>query len=107
MKAKHWLSTAFHLQMDGQTEQQNQVLEHYLCSYIDYQQDDWVTKLAMAEFTYNNSVHSTTEQTSFYTMYGYHPEFTWDIKDDAPGGGAPAACDCTAQIAVIRKQLLK
>src|SRR4051794_15927973 len=60
MKAKRRLSTAFHPQTDGQTERQNQVLEQYLRAYVDYQQDDWVTMLPMAEFTYNNSVHSST-----------------------------------------------
>ena len=93
MKAKRRLSTAFHPQTDGQTERQNQVLEHYLRSYIGYRQDDWVKMLPMAEFTYNNSTNATTGQTPFYAMYGFHPEFTWDVEDDVPGGEAPAARD--------------
>ena len=35
-------STAFHPQMDGQTEHQNQTFEQYLQSYVNYQQDNWV-----------------------------------------------------------------
>ena len=35
------LSTAFHPQTDGQTEQQNQTLEHYLRVYCNFTQDDW------------------------------------------------------------------
>ena len=27
----------------------------------------------MAQFTFNNTVHSTTGETPFYTNYGYHP----------------------------------
>ena len=35
------LSTAYHLQTDGQTECQNQLLEHYLHCYTNFEQDDW------------------------------------------------------------------
>jgi hypothetical protein len=35
------LSTAYHLQTDGQTEKVNQILEQYLRCIINYQQDDW------------------------------------------------------------------
>ena len=74
LKVKRRLSTAFHPQSDGQTERQNQTVEHYLRCYCNYRQDDWCQRLALAEFTYNNSVHSTTNATPFYALYGYSPE---------------------------------
>jgi len=52
------MSTAFHTQTDGQTECINQVIEAYLRSYCNYEQNDWLEMLAMAEFAYNNSRHS-------------------------------------------------
>ena len=44
------LSTAFHPQTDGQTERTNAILEQYLGSYINYQQDNWCGYLPLAEF---------------------------------------------------------
>jgi hypothetical protein len=29
----------------------------------------------MVEFTYNNGVHSGSNQSPFYTCYGFHPQF--------------------------------
>jgi len=71
---KRRLSTAFHPQTDGQTERQNQTLEHYLRCYCNYRQNDWVNQLALAEFTYNNSQHSTIGTSPFYALYGFNPE---------------------------------
>jgi len=70
------MSTAFHPQTDGQTEHLNQTIEAYLRSFISYEQDDWVSLLPMAEFTYNNSNTNTTDISPFYANYGYHPTAT-------------------------------
>ncbi len=69
------LSTAFHPQTDGQTERVNQTLEHFIRHYCNYQQDDWNSLLPMAEFSYNNSKHSATNQSPFFVAYGYNPRF--------------------------------
>ncbi len=67
------LSTAFHPQTDGQTERVNAILEQYLRAYVNFSQDDWTTFLISAEFSYNNSWHSSIETTPFYANYGFHP----------------------------------
>jgi len=67
------MSTAFHPQTDGQTERLNQTIEAYLRSFVNYEQDDWVNLLPMAEFAYNNSVTTATGLSPFYANYGFHP----------------------------------
>ena len=54
------LSTTFHPQTDGQTEQMNQELEQYLQFFIEYRQKDWPEWLAAAEFAVNNKVYTAT-----------------------------------------------
>src|SRR3989440_2475418 len=105
MKARRKLSMAFHPQTDGQTERQNQTLEQYLRCYINYRQDDWVDWLPQAEFTYNNTVHSSTRVSPFFALYGYNPDFTWDVEDAIPEGEAPVAHERTAAIKAEGEQL--
>ena len=52
---KRCISTAFHPQMDGQTEILNQILENYLRAYTSLEQMNWAKLLPSAEFAYNNS----------------------------------------------------
>ena len=66
------LSLAFHPQTDSQTERVNQVLEQYLRCTINYQQDDWMEYLPLAEFAYNNTLHASTQQTPFFSNYGFY-----------------------------------
>jgi hypothetical protein len=105
MKARRRLSTAFHPQTDGQTERQNQVLEHYLRCYVNHKQDNWVKYLPMAEFVYNNSVHASTGMTPFYALYGYHPEFSWDVSTEPPNKEAPSAKERIEDLLNERKHL--
>ena len=55
------MSTAYYPQTDGQTERVNQILEQYLCCYVDELQDDWTRLLSSAEFTYNGAAHEGTK----------------------------------------------
>ncbi len=66
-------STAFHPQSDGQTERVNQTLEQYLRIFCDYEQKNWADLLDVAEFTYNNTEHSTTQHSPFYANTGVNP----------------------------------
>jgi transposase InsO family protein len=65
-------TTAYHPQADGQTERVNQELEQYLRVFVNERQDDWDELLPMAEFQYNNHVHSGTQNTPFLLDTGRH-----------------------------------
>lgn len=67
------MSTAYHPETDGQTERVNSVLNQYLRVYCNFLQDNWVQLLPLAEFAYNNSIHSATMVTPFMANYGINP----------------------------------
>ena len=100
---KRNLSTAYHPQSDGQTERVNQVMEQYLRLYCDYQQDDWASLLPLAEFAYNNSVHSTTKSSPFFANYGYHPRSLPDSITTT--SVVPAAEALASKLSEIHKSL--
>jgi hypothetical protein len=89
LKIKHKMSTAYHPQTDGQTERINQILETYLRMYLNYEQDNWVSLLPMAQLAYNGATTETTHVTPFFAFHGYplnigQYERTLDaISDDA------------------------
>ena len=64
------LSTVFHPQTDGQTEQMNQELEQYLQIFVEHRQKDWPEWLASAEFAINNKIHTATKMSLFMANYG-------------------------------------
>jgi hypothetical protein len=66
-------SSGYHTESDGQTERVNQILEQYLRCMINHQQDNWTDLLPLAEFAYNNTLHSSSKQIPFFSNYGCHP----------------------------------
>ncbi|MBW0498697.1 hypothetical protein O181_038412 [Austropuccinia psidii MF-1] len=74
LKISRDLSTAYHPETDGQTERVNQIQEQYLWMYVSYHQDDLNTWLPLAEFASNNSYHSSTKKSLFFTVYGRDPQ---------------------------------
>ena len=67
------LSTAYHPQTDGQTEQTNQELETYLRIFCTNNPTKWVQFLPSAEFHHNSAPHSSTKTSPFSLLYGYEP----------------------------------
>jgi hypothetical protein len=70
---KQNISTAYHPQTDGQTERVNQDLEQYLRIFTNFRQDDWDEWLAIAEFSYNDKIHTATGHSPFFLNSGQHP----------------------------------
>lgn len=83
LKIKVKLSTSFHPQTDGQTEKTNSVLEQYLRNFINYQQDNWVSLLPFAEFSFNNSINASTKTSPFMANYGFNPRMDFLNLDNA------------------------
>jgi len=74
------LSTAFHPQTDGQTEQMNQELEQYLQFFIEHRQKNWLEWLASAEFVVNNKIHTATKVSSFMENYRRELRMEGDVR---------------------------
>jgi len=83
IRIKRRLSTAFHPQIDGQIERQNQTLEHYLRCYCNYKQDNWGSLLPLAQYTYNSAPHASIGVSLFESVFGIVADFrfNWDDKD--------------------------
>jgi hypothetical protein len=94
-------STAYHPQTDGQTERVNQDVEQYLRVFTNFLQDDWADWLSLAEFSYNDKVHSTTGFSPFYTTLGFHPR-----KGTEPRLAVPteAADDFAKRMQLVREE---
>jgi len=85
---KRGMSLAYHAQTDGQTERTNQVLEGYLQTFVNYDQNDWYQLLPLAEHAYNNLATNTHKMTPFFTNYGFHPQMVWMKEREAHTPGA-------------------
>jgi hypothetical protein len=73
------MSTAYHAQTDGQTENANKTLETVLRSVVNFEQTDWDQHLHLVEFAVNSSKNATTGFTPFFLNYGLEPKTPIDI----------------------------
>nr|GEW07827.1 putative reverse transcriptase domain-containing protein [Tanacetum cinerariifolium] len=64
------LSTAYHLETDGQSERTIQTLEDMLRACAMDFGGNWDTHLPLVEFLYNNSYHSSIKCAPFEALYG-------------------------------------
>lgn len=67
------LSTAYHPQIDGQTEVVNRCLETYLQCMTSDKPQLWSRWLPLAEYWYNTSYHSATHTTPYEIVFVQPP----------------------------------
>ncbi|GKE67702.1 putative reverse transcriptase domain-containing protein, partial [Tanacetum coccineum] len=64
------MSTAYHLETDGQRERTIQTLKDMLCACVIDFGKGWVKHLPLVEFSYNNSYHASIKAAPFESLYG-------------------------------------
>ena len=72
-------STAFHPQIDGQTEVVNRSLGNLLRCLVGDHPGTWDLILPTAEFAYNSSVNRTTGKSPFEIVHGFKPRTPIDL----------------------------
>jgi len=68
------ISTAYHPQTDGASEQTNQTLEQYLHVFCGTQQNNWHAWLPLTQYTKNSWPSTTTKKTPFNLLISYTPQ---------------------------------
>ena len=65
-------ATTSHHETVGQVERNNAYIETYLRCFVGtYDDESWMDSSFLAEFCYNNSIHASTQQFPFLTLYNY------------------------------------
>jgi len=85
---KRCMSTAYHPQTAKQMERTKQVLEGYVRTFVNYDQNDWYQLLPLAEHGYNNSATNAHKMTPFFANYWFHPQMEWMEEREADNPGA-------------------
>jgi hypothetical protein len=70
MDTKLNFSSAYHPQIDGQTDRVNHILEDKLRASALKDKKSWVKCLPYVEFSYNNNYHKSLKMSPFKVLYG-------------------------------------
>jgi hypothetical protein len=94
------MTSAFHPQSDGQTENANKVIVMYLRCLTGDRPRQWLCWLPWAEYVFNTALQSALKETPFKIVYGRDPP---SIRSYEPGDTRVAAL---AQTMAERDELL-
>ena len=101
-------STAYHPQTDGQSERTIQTLEDMLRACVLDFGGSWDAYLPLAEFSYNNSHHSSIGMPPFELLYGRRcrTPICWGEVGQRVMGSTEIVLQTTEQIQQVRQRLL-
>ena len=107
MDTKLNFSSAYHPQIDGQTERTNQILEDMLRACALQYGTSWDKSLPYAEFSYNNSYQKSLKMAPFEVLYGRKcrtPLF-WNQMGESQVFGPEVLQQVEKQVQTIRQNL--
>nr|GEZ78337.1 retrotransposon protein, putative, Ty3-gypsy subclass [Tanacetum cinerariifolium] len=102
------LSTAYHLETDGQSERTIQTLEDMLRACLIDFGSSWDKHLPLVEFSYNNSYHASIKAAPFEALYGrkYRSPICWSEVRESQLIGLELGRETTENIVQIKNRLL-
>ncbi|KAI3811085.1 hypothetical protein L1987_20801 [Smallanthus sonchifolius] len=101
------ISTAYHPQIDGQTERTIQTLEDMLRACVIDFDNTWESHLPLVEFSYNNSYHTSIKAAPFEALYGRncHSPICWAEVGDSQLTGPKLVLETSEKIVQIRNRM--
>jgi hypothetical protein len=107
MDTKLNFSTAYHPQMDGQTERTNQILEDMLRACALKYGKSWDKSLPYAEFSYNNSYQASIKMAPYEALYGRQcrTSLFWSQTGEGQVFGPEVLKDAEKQVQMVRESL--
>ncbi|GJZ97724.1 putative reverse transcriptase domain-containing protein [Tanacetum coccineum] len=101
------MSTAYHPQMDRQSEHTIQTLEDMLSACVIDFGGSWDVHLPLAEFSYNNSYHSSIKCAPFEALYGRkcRSPILWDEIGENSLIGPELIQETTDKVVLIKEKL--
>ncbi|GJZ63267.1 putative reverse transcriptase domain-containing protein [Tanacetum coccineum] len=101
------MSTAYHPQIDGQSERTIQTLEDMLRACVMDFGKGWDRHLPLVEFSYNNSYHTSIKAAPFEALYGRkcRSPICWADVGDAQLTGPEIVHETTEKIIQVKKRI--
>nr|GFA71692.1 putative reverse transcriptase domain-containing protein [Tanacetum cinerariifolium] len=101
------MSTAYHPEIDGQSERTIQTLEDMLCACVIDFGKGWVNHFSLVEFSYNNSYHASIKAAPFEVLYGRkcRSPICWTKVGEAQLLGLELIQETTEKIIQIKQRI--
>ena len=102
------MSTAFHPQIDGQSERTIQVLEDMLQACALDHKGSWEEHLPLVEFAYNNSYQASIQMAPYEALYGRpcRSPICWTEVGESSITGPDLIRDTSEKVSLIQQSLL-
>ncbi|GJR49195.1 putative reverse transcriptase domain-containing protein [Tanacetum coccineum] len=101
------MSTAYHLEIDGQRERTIQTLEDMLRACVIDFGKGWVKHFPLTEFSYNNSYHASIKAALYEALYGRkcRSPVCWAEVGEAQLTGLELIQETTEKIVLIKQRM--